>query len=120
MFCSFNQFSPKSVFKYFPKKTHFVIFSDSHQEAYSVLADIFLNSGMMFTHYTEHTYIEDFKLMKRCKSFIIANSSFSAMAALLGEHPEKKVIAPSKWFGKAADPEQWETKDIYHKDWIVI
>lgn len=100
----------------FPKGTTFIIFSDDVDEAAKVL-------GLKRVDPSEKlpkTYIDDFKLMKRCKSFIIANSSFSAMAALLGEHPEKKVIAPSKWFGKAADPEQWETKDIYHKDWIVI
>ena len=62
-------------------------------------------------------YIEDFKLMKRCKSFIIANSSFSAMAAWLGTHEEKKVVSPSCWFGKVADI---SAKDIYHHSWIVI
>lgn len=62
-------------------------------------------------------YITDFKRMKRCKSFIIANSSFSAMAAWLGEHPEKKVIAPKMWFGKAANI---SAKDIYHEKWEVI
>lgn len=63
-------------------------------------------------------YLEDFKQMKKCKSFIIANSSFSAMAAHLGEHPEKKVIAPKLWFGEQANG--METRDIYNKDWIVI
>lgn len=54
-------------------------------------------------YYEGTTYIEDFKLMKRCRSFITANSSFSAMAAILGEHPEKKIIMPKLWFGTAAN-----------------
>jgi len=61
--------------------------------------------------------LEDFKLMKRCRNFIIANSSFSAMAAILGEHPEKKVVSPSRWFGEGVD---LETKDIYHENWIKL
>lgn len=63
-------------------------------------------------------YIQDFKLMKRCKSFIIGNSSYSAMAAILGEHPEKRVCAPSPWFGKKYTTITGE--DIYSPDWTVI
>lgn len=66
----------------------------------------------------DKNYIEDFKWMKKCKSFIMANSSFSAMAALLGDHPDKKVIAPKLWFGKQASG--LSAEDIYHKDWIVL
>lgn len=64
-------------------------------------------------------YIDDFKLMKRCKSFICANSSFSFMAALLGEHPDKKIIMPKIWFGSQMPPE-FDTKDIYPQEAIVI
>ena len=39
-------------------------------------------------------YIQDFKLMKRCRHFIVGNSSYSAMAAILGEVPDKRVVAP--------------------------
>jgi len=57
--------------------------------------------------------------MKRCSSFIIANSSYSAMAAVLSNAPDKRVIAPSPWFGgpysTSLDP-----KDIYNDDWMVI
>lgn len=67
--------------------------------------------------YSEQDYIGDFKLLKRCKSFIIGNSSYSAMAAILGEHPEKKVIAPRPWFGPAAGI---SGEDIYGSDWQVI
>lgn len=47
-------------------------------------------------------YIDSFKIMKKCKSFITANSSFSAMAAILGEHPDKKIVCPRRWFGPTA------------------
>lgn len=54
-----------------------------------------------------------FELMKSCKHFIIANSSFSWWTAWLAENSEKVVIAPKVWFGdKSIDtsqriPENW-------------
>jgi hypothetical protein len=56
--------------------------------------------------------------MKACRHFIIGNSSYSAMAAILGEAPDKKVIAPAPWFG----PKYTDIKgdDIYCSDWTVI
>jgi hypothetical protein len=62
------------------------------------------------------TYIESFKLMKKCKSFITANSSFSFMAALLGDHPEKKIVMPKRWFGTQANI----TFDGYPKEAVII
>lgn len=68
--------------------------------------------------YARGNYIEDFKLMKRCRNFIIGNSSYSAMAAVLGDHPEKRVIAPRPWFGPSYT--QITGEDIYDKGWTVI
>lgn len=88
----------------------FILFSDDRIEA----ATLF---DFIDYEFPTGSYLDEFKLMKKCKSFIIANSSFSAMAAHLGEHPDKKVVAPERWFGKIAG---LETKDIYESDWIVI
>jgi hypothetical protein len=62
--------------------------------------------------------MEDFALMKKCKHFIIANSSFSAMAALLADQPGKIVVSPKKWFG--GEGLTWDTTQIHHKNWITI
>ena len=58
--------------------------------------------------FTEHkTYIkhtetvfEDLELMSLCKGQIIANSSLSWWSAWINQHPNKKIIAPKKWFNK--------------------
>jgi hypothetical protein len=55
--------------------------------------------------------------MKSCRYFVIANSSYSAMAAILGEAKDKRVIAPRPWFGPAA---QITGEDIYGADWTVL
>ena len=98
----------------FPKGTQFIIFSDN-TEAFAKMFDY---SNLNYL-YAGGGYIKEFALMKRCKHFITANSSFSYMAALLGEHPDKKIIMPKIWFGSQMPPE-FDTKDIYPPEVIVI
>lgn len=101
----------------FPEETKFILFSDNRndwikQTRFSRFVDVVWN-------YPKQSYIEDFKLMKRCKHFICANSSYSTMAAILGEHPDKKIYMPSRWFGSSMPPE-FTTTDIYPEGAIVI
>lgn len=53
-------------------------------------------------------------LMSKCRSHIIANSSFSWWGAYLSSSSDKMVIAPSKWFNNQT------CLDIYTKDMIRI
>lgn len=55
---------------------------------------------------------EELFIMSRCKSNIIANSTFSWWAAWLNRNEDKCVVAPQKWF-----PTQGE---ITPKNWILI
>ena len=64
-----------------------------------------------------NTDIEDLYLISLCKHNIIANSSFSWWGAWLNKNPNKKVIAPSKWFGDMANLNE---SDIVPEGWIRI
>lgn len=88
----------------------FLVFSDEIETAKQMFGD-------WVTYSEGQDYIGDFRLLKKCASFIVANSSYSAMAAILGEHPEKRVVAPRPWFGKTATI---DGEDIYGSDWQVI
>lgn len=68
----------------------FVVFSDDI--AWCKEQDVF--KGCEFSEGKEE--VEDLNAMARCKSVIMANSSFSWWGAWLGNH--EKVIAPRAWF----------------------
>lgn len=59
----------------------------------------------------------DLWLISLCKNNIMANSSFSWWGAWLNQNKNKKVIAPSIWFGFSL---QHNTKDLYFDKTIII
>lgn len=90
----------------------FLIFSDNTDEAIERIGE-FGDSDVS----KSGNYIEDFRLMKSCKHFICANSSFSVMAAILANQEGKKVVCPKRWFGPVAGI---NGDDIYPQNSIVI
>lgn len=112
-----NSYHPRMALNYYEPamaqfpNAKFLIFSDDIPGARAMFGD-------SAEYSQERDYLDDFKLMKRCKSFVIANSSFSAMAAVLGEASDKRVVCPYPWFGGP-----WAGMDshhIYSPGWTVV
>ena len=56
--------------------------------------------------------------MSLCQNNIIANSTFSWWGAWLNQNINKKVIAPSKWFGPLKI--NHNTQDLIPEAWEII
>lgn len=112
-----DQYHPRLGMEYYvPAMEHFpgarfLVFSDDIPAAKKMF-------GRKVEYSEGRDYIQDWKLMKTCASFIIGNSSYSAMAAVLGEAPGKRVIAPRPWFGRRYAEITGE--DVYDRGWTVI
>ncbi|MBJ7355252.1 MAG: alpha-1,2-fucosyltransferase [Thermoleophilaceae bacterium] len=50
--------------------------------------------------------VEDLALIGRCHHAAISNSTFGWWGAWLGERPDSIIVAPKRWFGEPAIPEQ--------------
>lgn len=114
-----NAYHPRQSPEYYSKALELlpgdmkvIVFSDDIDAAMNFLPQ---DERFYFPRCDKH-YIEDFVLMKQCKHFITANSSFSLMAAILGEHPDKKIVCPERWFGTQAGI--WFSG--YPKDAIIL
>lgn len=58
----------------------------------------------------------DFYLQSLCKHHIVSNTATSWWAAYLGNHPDKRVIAPSPWFSTPS----LDTRDLIPTDWEIM
>lgn len=59
---------------------------------------------------------EDMHLMAMCQHHIIANSSFSWWGAWLNPDPQKRVVAPARWFNQAGH----YTGDLIPPAWTCL
>ena len=63
--------------------------------------------------------LADLCMMSMCSDFIIANSSFSWWGSWLSRNPDKRIIAPKKWFGTGYTAAH-DTSDLYCDNWEVV
>jgi len=102
----------KPAMALFGSAQKFLVFSDDLKAARNLFGDrVEYSEGL--------DYLDDFRLMKSCKHFIISNSSYSLMAAILGEHKDKQVIGPSPWFG-GEYASTHDDRDILSPGWYVV
>lgn len=94
-----NAFHPRMALNYyepamalFGSSQKFLVFSDDIEAAREMFGD-------NVEYSQQPDYLDDFRAMKRCRHFIISNSSYSLMAAILGEADDRQVVAPAPWFG---------------------
>jgi hypothetical protein len=89
----------------------FLVFSDDIEwcsQEFSGAEFIIVNSGSPYV---------DLKIMTDCDHHIIANSSYSWWGAWLDQKENKRVFAPSRWFGPAINK---DSSEIYCEGWEVI
>ena len=91
--------------------------NDIISERFNILKNMFPELYFEKIDYTIEDY-EQMLIMSNCKYNIIANSSFSLMAAYLNSNKDKKVLYPRKWFGPKYH--YHNTDDIPEHDWLCI
>jgi len=93
---------------------HVFVFSDNPQWA---MENLKLNCKTTFIEHEQKAkgWI-DMQLMRMCKHFVIANSSFGWWGAWLATNPNKIVVAPQHWFKS----EKLNTKDLIPSSWIKM
>lgn len=112
-----DQYHPRMTMDYYSR----AMAQFTAGQPYLVFSDDIETAREMFgakVEYANGDYLDDFKRMKSCRHFIVGNSSYSAMAAILAEAKDKRVIAPRPWFGPKYA--QITGEDIYGSDWTVI
>lgn len=80
-------------------KTMFDIYTDSNQ--LKLDKNIFKNVNEVYFPSKDEPPIEVFRKLSNYRTYVIANSSFSALAAYLSKFENKEVYYPEPWFRKS-------------------
>ena len=100
-----------SIGKFDSENHIFLVFSDDIEWC----KENFVGDNFIFSD-TNNPYL-DLAIMSLCDHHIIANSSFSWWGAWLNTSENKRVIAPSRWFGPSLPK---DTSEIYCEGWEII
>jgi|TARA_B100001939_G_scaffold266018_1_gene233336 hypothetical protein len=111
--CDINYY--KEALSRFDSDREVIIFSDDPE--WCLQESTFDNDRFLVSE-TKNQYL-DLCMMTLCSDFIIANSSFSWWGAWLATNKDKRVVAPSKWFGPPLSDSN-NTKDLYCEGWEIV
>ena len=121
------------------EKEYYIIGMNYYRQAISYFRNKYKNSTLYifsddmewckenFNEFKECVFIDreisdspyiDFELMRCCKHFIIANSTFSWWASWLSEEKEKEMTAPELWFKNEHD--QKKVREALLEGYIII
>ena len=100
----------------FPKGTLFVFFSDRIQWCKHAFAQ--LPYDMVFIEGNDH--VQDFHLMTKMQSHIIANSEFSWWASYLDSKPNKMIVSPRQWYFHGGKYLPYEVDTFFFPEWILL
>jgi hypothetical protein len=85
---------------------YWLIFSEDTAWAHTNMQ--FFPNAEIVDYQSPNRDIEDLMIMKACFAGIIANSSYSWWGAALGEHRDRPIIAPDKyWPSTCSDTRRW-------------
>jgi hypothetical protein len=100
----------------------FYIFSNTEKDIQWIAQNYTFSSECNFVNLHNSDY-EDLELMRRCKHFIISNSTYSWWAQYLSLNENKIVVAPDKWVHRNGQyygyKKNGETLGIYQNNWKI-
>ena len=105
-----------AALKHFDDDRNVIVFSDDSKWCHD--QSLFEDDRFIISENDDNRV--DLCLMSLCSDFIIANSTYSWWGAWLSSNKNKKVIAPTQWFGKTGYTKDHNTKDLIPDSWIKI
>ncbi len=105
-----------AALKHFDDDRNVIVFSDDSKWCHD--QSLFEDDRFIISENDDNRV--DLCLMSLCSDFIIANSTYSWWGAWLSSNKNKKVIAPTQWFGKTGYTKDHNTKDLIPDSWIRI
>lgn len=108
----------RCALKRMPEVRHFLVFSNDVPWCRKFFLQEFPDREFFFSEGLSPS--DDMRLQSLCRNHIISNSSFSWWGAWLDPNPDKRVIAPSQWFGYDFEKRGEDWQDIYAKGTEIV
>lgn len=104
--------------KKIPEANDFIVCSDDIPWCRSFFKRKFPNKNFLFVEGSSE--VNDLYLLSRCKNNIISNGTFGWWQSWLNPNLNKRVIAPSMWFGYKLKQDGVRWNDFFYKEVEVV